>query len=340
MKITETFYTATVLALTLFTANALAVESIQPPDHMYDFRWSLPTEPDRALSSDQAAQVLREFDVVFFGELHTHPGIHLAQMEILARMHQQNPALTLSLEQFERDTQPLIDQYLAGEIGEDHLIVKARAWENYRPTYRALIEFARAHDLPVLAANAPKQMVVCVGRSGLEILQLYPPDQRAHVASEVDTADGRYRRKFLSFMQHDAAHKAPEGSENARIMQTMALRGFAAQALRDDTMAETIALHLKANPGRRVLHLNGNFHSSGFLGAVERLQQRLPDLKIAVIDARTTDEAVATDPDSPNGTLTISVLPIPDRFVQPENREQWLQRVMEKRMEGRDKCPD
>ena len=60
--------------------------------------------------------------------------------------------VVLSLEQFERDAQPALDDYLAGRIDEAAFLAKARPWGNYREAYRPLIEFCKARGLPVVAA--------------------------------------------------------------------------------------------------------------------------------------------------------------------------------------------
>ena len=72
---------------------------------------------------EQVADDLSRYDVVFFGEFHGHSGIHLAQMRLFRALQERNADMTLSLEQFERDTQPLVDQYLANEIGEKVLLL-------------------------------------------------------------------------------------------------------------------------------------------------------------------------------------------------------------------------
>lgn len=308
--------------------------------HLYDYRWILPAEPERGITTVQAATELKDYDVIFFGELHNHPGIHLAQMELLAQLYGHNRDISLSLEQFERDTQPLLDRYLAREIGEEYLIQQARAWDHYRSSYRPLVEFARDRQLPVIAANAPTQMVVCVGRFGLDVLDKYPVEQRRHVAQRIDIEDGAYRQKFLDFMHKDSAHTMPADSNSQKTMQTMTQRSFAAQAVRDDTMAESIARHLRRHPERQVLHLNGNFHSSDFLGTVERLQQRMPQLNIGVIHAMTETDEETIELFQPPGTLLINVQAIPASFVNAQHRQQWLRNMMTERIKSRENCPE
>ncbi|MBT4741299.1 MAG: ChaN family lipoprotein, partial [Rhodospirillaceae bacterium] len=107
---------------------------------------------DAVLSVEQAAAALADADVVFLGETHRHPGNHLAQMALFRALHTQNADTALSLEQFERDVQPVLDQYLAGDIGEATLRDKGRAWDNYPVSYRPLVEYAKANGLAVIAA--------------------------------------------------------------------------------------------------------------------------------------------------------------------------------------------
>ena len=97
--------------------------------NFYQHRWIITSDPDTDQDVNSIAKYLAEFDVIFFGELHTHSGVHLAQMQLLEVMAQLNPEITLSMEQFERDTQSYVDDYLDGKIGEKHFIEKARAWE-------------------------------------------------------------------------------------------------------------------------------------------------------------------------------------------------------------------
>ena len=114
---------------------------------------------------------LLDYDIVFIGENHRHPGNHLAQADIYANLLQNNDKVILSMEQFERDTQHYVDAYLNGEIGEWSLRHFARAWDNYQSSYRPLVEMAKQRGLPVIAANAPKDTVVCTGRNGLSLLK-------------------------------------------------------------------------------------------------------------------------------------------------------------------------
>jgi len=225
---------------------------------------------------DQAADALKDYDVVVIGELHDHIANHLAELALLRAIHARAPRIALSMEMFERDQQPTVDDYLAGKIGESTL-TGALSWRNYDEAYRPLVEFAKDRRLAVIAANAPGKIVRCVGREGISYLSKLQKEKRDQVAAEIHSGEGAYKQKFMGFLNSNAAHG---GSKDA---QDLADKSFAAQVTRDDTMAESIAKFLAGNPEYKVLHITGTFHAEERLGTIERLSLRAPDLQIALV---------------------------------------------------------
>jgi uncharacterized iron-regulated protein len=274
----------------------------------------------RPVTVAQAAETLAGFDVVFYGESHDHAGVHLGQMRLLGELYRRDPRWVLSLEPFERDVQAVVDDYLAGRIGEATLIDKGRAWNNYATSYRPLVVFAKEHHLSVVAAEAPGWTVSCVAQWGPDILGQFTPLERTWVATDLHVMPGAYHDKYLEFLGSSPTHgggaaSTPEAAANAQ-------HSFSAQALRDDTMAESIAGALQRHPGYKVLHVTGSFHSSQFLGTVERLRLRAPGLKIAVIDPVEVENpgapGFAADAVS-GGTLLQLIYPIPEDYVDGED---------------------
>lgn len=267
------------------------------------------------VSVEQAAEVLKDFDVVFLGELHRHPGNHAAQMALYREIQTRAGAVDLSLEQFERDVQKVVDDYMAGRVGEEALKADGRAWDNYPVSYRPLVEYAKDHKLSVIAAEAPGMVIRCVGQQGAEFLSKMKPEQRGWAAAELHLGDGAYKDKYLAFATGDGAHgKDPKtGAVTEQVM-----RSFAAQVTRDDTMAESIFKHLRANPGRKVVHLNGAFHSESFLGTAERLKMRDPNLKIAVVNPIEVDDPAklaVSAKDAKTGTFVLLLRSQPKAYV-------------------------
>lgn len=329
------------------SAAQIPATTIAPLTDLYDAVW-IHGEDGTQKTLEQVADDLSQYDVVFFGEFHGHSGIHLAQMRMFRALQEQNADMTLSLEQFERDTQPLVDQYLAGEIGEETLQEDGRGWENYEQSYRPLVEYAKDNKLPVLASNAPKPAVICVGKKGPEVLDKMPQPDRSWVAAELHVEEGAYMDKYKGFMSGNSTHgkKAPDAESDketdkeadekmAKMMEAMVHRSFSAQVTRDDTMAESIAMHLEKNPGRKVFHLDGNFHSASHLGTVERLKIRMPDLKIAVINpiaAEDNNSPTLSDEDASTGDYIILVRQVPEKFVSEERELEFQRKIIKKRM--------
>ena len=299
----------------------------------------------REITLAQAADVLAGYDVVFFGENHGHPGVHLQEMKLLRALHERNSRWVVSFEQFERDVQGVIDDYLAGRIGESTLIAKGRAWNNYAASYRPLLIYARTEDLPVVAAEAPGWAVSCVGQWGTPILEQFTPLERSFVARTVEVQAGAYRDKYMAFLSGSPTHgdaapgRTPTHDAPAADIDTAAAtatapapapaaaaakaeRSFAAQVTRDDTMAEAIGDALDQHPGYHLLHLTGSFHAAEFLGTVQRLRQLNPRLKVAVIDpVEVADTATPGfgPQEAGGGTILQLIYPNPEALADGED---------------------
>lgn len=102
-------------------------------------------------------------EVLLFGETHDDPVAHQLELYLLMQIQARRPC-TLSLEMFETDVQPVVDEYLAGLIREADFMLDARPWTNYSADYRRMVEFSKAHGMPVSAANVPRRYIGAVGR--------------------------------------------------------------------------------------------------------------------------------------------------------------------------------
>lgn len=205
--------------------------------------------------------------VVFFGEEHNDSVAHVLQLEVFKGLHSiHGKGLALSMEMFQTDVQPVLDEYLAGWITEKNLNTDARPWKNYKD-YRPLVEYAKENELHVLAANAPSRYTNRVTRQGLESLRQLPKQSKKLLAPlPIDTLRGRYYEKFIGLL---GGH---EGMGNMKIYQS--------QSVWDATMAWQIAQLAKKREVKQVLHLNGRFHSDEKLGTYAQLQAYAKKLKL------------------------------------------------------------
>ena len=235
-----------------------------------------------AVTLQNVIDSLERADVLFVGETHDDPVAHQLEAELLRRADEaygssspRRRSVALSLEMFERDVQTVLDEYLAGLINERHFLLSSRPWRNYETDYRPLVEYARAHGLPVIAANAPARYVSRVSSQGPDSLKALPqfavkswlPPLPFPPASEA------YAAKFDRFMGGAGAGTGAHGG----------LHLLAAQTLRDASMAHAISEHLKRGRDPLVVQVNGTFHSEERMGVPEQLARYRPKARSVVV---------------------------------------------------------
>ncbi len=221
---------------------------------------------------------LTAYDVVIFGEFHDSQPIHDAELAVLKGLYEKHGAnLVLSMEMFERDVQPVMNDYLAGKITEDEFLAASRPWPQYETAYRPLVEFAKGHHIPVLAGNIPRRMAAAYVKS--KTLDTVADQDIQYLPNVHRAGSAAYREKFAAVMQ--GMNTAADGM---KIPPQMVQPMFMAQCLKDDAMAESIAQYRQQHPQAVVYHVVGNFHSAGHLGMAEKLAWLQPQTHIAVID--------------------------------------------------------
>ena len=253
------------------------------------------TAEGKAASLYDITAAMAAADVVFIGETHNDPAAHWIELRLLQGAHARYASpraggprrVILSLEMFERDSQPVLDEYFAGLITERHFLAASRPWKNYETDYRPLVEFARAHKLPVVAANAPERYVNRAGRLGRESLGALPAEARRWLAPlPYAPASPEYAAKFKRVMGDGMAAAAGAAHGSSAFL-------LDAQTLRDATMAHSVAEQLRASASALVIHVNGNFHSEGRLGTPEHLRAYRPGTRALVVTV------VPARPDAP-----------------------------------------
>jgi uncharacterized iron-regulated protein len=245
--------------------------------------------------SEMLARLSRA-DVVFFGEQHDDAETHRAEFETLNAIGQLGRPVVLSLEMFERDVQPLLDDYLAGRVTESEFLARARPWPSYATDYRRLVELARESHWPVVAANVPRPLASAVGRKGIVALDSLTPGEHMNVARQVVCPDGDdYHARFMAEMRAHSTGSGGAAEPGDSLPTAMAERFYVAQCVKDETMAESIVKAKHAAPrGAIVVHFDGAFHSDYAQGTVERVKRREPSWDLVVISAvPVADPAVA-----------------------------------------------
>ncbi|GAB3288227.1 ChaN family lipoprotein [Hymenobacter tenuis] len=256
------------------------------------------TSAGKATGYDKMLKELAAADVVFFGEQHNDPLAHWLELQVtkdLVRLRQGQ--LVLGLEMFERDVQPLVDQYITGELDDKAFEEQSRPWPNYATDYKPLMLLARQQKFRVVGTNVPRRYASQVAKGSLTALDELPASEKAWLVPlplVVDFELPGYKNMAKMF-GGDAAHAA--GVQN--IIQ--------AQALKDATMAHSLN---QARPeGHLLLHLNGAYHSDNHDGILAYLRQQNPKLKVLTITTVSQEQLSKLDKEHAQKADFVLVVP-------------------------------
>ena len=128
--------------------------------------------------------------------------------------------------------------------------------------------------MPVIAANVPRFLAAHVAKNNASTEGVEAQYQQWLPKHTYDP-EGAYKDKFYAQMSSPAAPMKMPPQRLAAV--------YAAQCLKDDKMAESIAAFVDAHQNMQILHINGCFHSDAHLGTAQKLEALRPELKVAVI---------------------------------------------------------
>ncbi|WP_316743678.1 ChaN family lipoprotein [Pedobacter antarcticus] len=252
----------------------------------------------KSITTDDIIRRMKNADILVFGEEHNDSTAHSLQAEILTKMIAAYPKTALTMEMFATDVQLTINEYLSSLISEKNFIKEARAWNNYAD-YRPMIEIAKQSKTDVIGGNVATRYSNAVTFSGLSKLQDFPESSKKLLPPlPVDTATGRYYDKFIETL-------GGHGMGNMKIYQT--------QNLWDASMAWAISQYAKQHPGRKILQINGRFHSDEKLGLLFPLKRYAPKLTVLTISSFAAAEDADWQSYRDLGDFILITPPVPEK---------------------------
>jgi len=277
-------------------------------------------------SIDDVVAEMGRHQVVFVGETHDDPTGHMLEAELLRRAYEAYGApgsnddaprpVALSLEFFQRDVQPILDEYLAGLITEKAFRADSRPWPRYETDYRSLIEFSKENGLMVIAANAPRRYATRVTMNGRESLNDLSPEALASLAPmPYGQPSGEYRDQWIQIISEVMEEEGlkcglpiPEPEEGEDSVQARAPVGshgnmgnqLHSQVLWDATMAYWISEYLAQEPDAIVLHMVGGFHVERGTGTPEHVEAYRPGTSRMIVVLQPVEDIDTFEP-APDG---------------------------------------
>lgn len=127
--------------------------------------------------------------IIYVGEIHANKASHLVQLKILKACYEKfGNTITVGMEIFTRPYQPFLDQWTSGEIDEQKFLDETRwdkEWGFDYLLYKDILDFIREKKIPLIALNAPKELVRMVSKKGLRDLN----EDEKKLLPEIDTSD-------------------------------------------------------------------------------------------------------------------------------------------------------
>lgn len=189
------------------------------------------TATGETVDADAIAARLDGVKLLLLGESHTSVESHRVQLLVLQALQRRGRDIRLGLEMFPYTEQASIDAWNDGRWTEAEFLEKARWYEHWGyhwGYYRDLLLFARDRRIPLVAVNAPRELVSAVRQKGITNLS---PEQAARMPPKVDTDSADHLTLFK-------AQLGDGGGAHGGGMTDEAWKGMlAAQATWDAAMA-------------------------------------------------------------------------------------------------------
>jgi uncharacterized iron-regulated protein len=188
-----------------------------------------------------------EHRYVVVGERHNEADHHRGQLKVIRLLVEKGVPVAIGMEMMRADSQPYLDDWVAGKMDEDAFEAVYRDnWNFPWPLYRAIFVFARDHHIPIVGLNVPREVTRQVARKGFDSLS---PSQRQNlpfVTCQIDDDYMAYIREAYGAHGHG----------------NMTFDNFCeAQLVWDKAMAANALRYQRKAPERVVVILSGTGHA-------------------------------------------------------------------------------
>jgi uncharacterized iron-regulated protein len=249
MKISQLF----LIILFIFLIQKLSAEPIPYPI-------ILETKTLKEIDLDFIKKEFQKHDVLVIGEEHDDKHGHKEKLKLIESIAKDH-LIILLMEMFETDQQIVLNEFLNDSIDEKIFESEIKLWNNYSD-YKPLVLFAKEKQIPILAANPPRRLVRILSRRGWSAIQNLPIESKNLLPTLYSVEafiEDRYEKKISESLKGHA--------DNSALKQMIL-----AQHLWDASMSEKI-YNAFYKTKKKIIHINGRFHSDERMGVVYRLEK-------------------------------------------------------------------
>jgi aminopeptidase N len=222
--------------------------------------------------------------LLLVGESHTDMDSHRIEKRVLEELVRAGRKAWVGVEMYPYTAQAALDEWTAGKLSEEAFLDASRWYKNWGYNwlyYRDIFLFARDNRLPLIAINAPREVVSAVRRKGFQGLN---PEEAAHVPTDIDSKNADHLRLFKASFGEESFHA---GMDDA-AWQSM----LDAQCTWDATMGFHAIQPLRGNDDPRaiVVVLVGAGHVQYGLGIERQVKRWFPGKVASLIPVPVWEE--------------------------------------------------
>jgi uncharacterized iron-regulated protein len=238
-----TFLLAATLSASCWSSPSAPAACGQPGQWLDPANTSAPPLALAALLERMAGQ-----QVVLLGEAHDSAEDHRWQLQTLTELFAYRPQIAVAFEMFPRRVQPVLDQWLAGQLSEQEFLARSewdKVWGFDAADYLPLFHFARMNRLPMLAANVDRSLPDAVSKVGWGAV---PEAQKEGIGRPAAPSADYLKDLHVAFDHHPAKREA-------------SFQFFVeAQTVWDRAMAQSMTEYLAKHPQTLVVGILGAGH--------------------------------------------------------------------------------
>jgi uncharacterized iron-regulated protein len=130
-------------------------------------------ETGKTLPFAKMIQEMRGSQIIYVGETHNSLPMHDLQFKVVQALYEQDPNIAIGLEMLPVAFQDILNKWSLGILSEEEFIGEARWYVNWNFNfgfYEKIFSFTKAHKIPMIALNVPREIITKIRISGWEAL--------------------------------------------------------------------------------------------------------------------------------------------------------------------------
>ncbi len=269
--------------------------------------WQASGATPASVSSKEVLARAAAAEIVLLGEQHDDEDHHRWQAQVLAGLHALRPEMVIGFEMFQRQVQPALERWVAGELTLPAFLAQTAWEENWNfpiELYLPLFEFARINRIPMVALNVDAKLTRAIGDKGWDAI----PNRERQGVGRAAPASEAYR-DFLFGVYSEHAHRQEARSS----------RGFQyfveAQQNWDRAMAEALLARRISGPQGQppplIVGIMGSGHLRYGLGVPHQLRDLGVGRVVTLLPLSANEDCREIRPNLANAVFTLPKKPAP-----------------------------